>query len=496
MSRFFNTPEFILYKSILIFITGFTFLLMLSVTSQSAEHPGTHQTDLERFRDSPSYKDTRIMNVPLNKLAKRQELTHEIFGYLPYWEYNSYSDLRYNLLTTIAYFSAEINSNGSISNDHHWPASSLISKAHTNGVKVVLCATLFDKTALGTLLSNQTYRTNCVNNLLTSVRQAGGDGVNIDFEGVPAAQRNNLVTFMQQLADSFRTYIPDAQISMASPAVDWSGAWDYNSLAGICDFLFIMGYDYYYSGSSTSGPNSPLTGGSYNITNTVNTYINAVGSGQTKKILLGIPYFGFEWPTESYTAKSNTTGKGSSIFYDGAETDAAQYGKNWHSASQTPWYCYYNMQYYQGWYDDSLSLALKYTFAKSKNLGGVGMWALGYDGARSELWDALASAFQTSAINTEPTVINTFNILPNYPNPANPGTIFPIIFNEESGFTVMIYDLNGKMIFSRSMNSSATHYNFYWNGLSDNEQAVSSGIYFLKIVSGQKSHTRKFSLLK
>jgi len=476
-------------------LTGILLLLQLVIV-QSEEHPGIHQLDLERFRTYPTYKDTQAVYIPLHKTARQQSLTHAIFGYLPYWEYSNYSILRYDLLTTIAYFSAEINSDGSINNDHHWPASNLISKAHTNGVKVVLCATLFDKTALTTLLSSSTYRTNCVNNLLTSVRQAGGDGVNIDFEGVASTQRTNLVTFMRQLADSFRTYIPDAQISMASPAVDWSNAWDYNSLASICDYLFIMGYDYYYSGSSTSGPNSPLTGGNYNITNTVNTYVNAVGSSKTVRIILGIPYFGFEWPTSTNQALSSTTGKGSSIFYDGAESNATLYGKIWHSSSQTPWYCYYNSQYYQGWYDDSLSLALKYAFAKSKNLGGVGMWALGYDGTRPELWDALASAFQTTKIKPEPNASSTFKLLPNYPNPANPGTIFPIILDKTTDLKIMIYDLNGRLVYSDIVPKTTTRYDFSWNGLSNTGASVSSGIYLVKIIAGNEIKVEKFSLLR
>jgi len=480
-------------------IVGLITFISLPIQAQMEDMPGIHQLDLERFRDFPSYPDDQIQNIPLEKPAGEKSLTHEVFGYLPYWMYNSYSILKYDLLTTIAYFSAEVKSDGSIGNVHNWPASNLIATAHSKGVKVVLCATLFDKTALGTLLSNQTYRTNLVNNLLSKVRQAGGDGVNIDFEGVPAAQRDHLVIFMRQLADSFRIYISDAQISMATPAVDWSNAWNFNSLAGICDILFIMGYDYYYSGSTTSGPNAPLTGGNYNVTKTVNTYLTSAGSNQSGKIVLGVPYFGFEWPTETNLANSTTTGKGVSIFFDGAETDAAQFGKNWHSSSQTPWYCYYDSHWYQGWYDDSLSLALKYDFAKSKNLGGVGIWALGYDGNRTQLWNALATAFQPVSIEPQNKVNSIFRILPNYPNPANPGTVIPIILDDNfigKKITISIYDLTGKTILNRPLTVNTNRYDFFWNGLSDTGQPLPSGVYFIKVICGAEILSNKFSLLK
>ena len=45
--------------------------------------------------------------------------------------------------------------------------------------------------------------------------------------------------------------------------------------------------------------------------------------------------------------------------------------------------------------DDPKSLSIKYNFAKSKKLGGVGIWALGFDDGRQELWTALRSAFGT-----------------------------------------------------------------------------------------------------
>ena len=61
---------------------------------------------------------------------------------------------------------------------------------------------------------------------------------------------------------------------MATPAIDWSNSWDYNMLAQITDGLFIMGYNYQWSGSSTSGPTSPLTGSGYTLTWTVNDYLN------------------------------------------------------------------------------------------------------------------------------------------------------------------------------------------------------------------------------
>ena len=64
----------------------------------------------------------------------------------------------------------------------------------------------------------------------------------------------------------------------------------------------------------------------------------------------------------------------------------------------------------QGWYDDSLSLSLKYDFAINNNLLGVGIWALGYDGTNPELWDLLSAKFGASAPPTRPTRLIIKNI--------------------------------------------------------------------------------------
>ena len=101
----------------------------------------------------------------------------------------------------------------------------MINKAHENGVEVVLTVTLFNKTDLETLLSNENNRTTLINSLVNQVKSANGDGVNIDFEVFPASQKSNLVTFVKDLRTALRNEISHAQVTLATPAVDWSNAW-------------------------------------------------------------------------------------------------------------------------------------------------------------------------------------------------------------------------------------------------------------------------------
>ena len=322
----------------------------------------------------------------------------------------AWTNYDFNLISTLAYFSAEVTPTGNLGNLHGWPIASLINEAYTHmAQKVVLCATLFNSNDLTTLLSNASYRQNLIDNLLTQVQAGNADGVNIDFESFPVSQRENMVTFITDITNTFHSAIPGSQVTLAMPAVDWSNAWDYNALASISDGLFIMGYAYHWSGSTTTGPNSPLSGPGYTLTWTVIDYLNKTNY-QAEKLILGCPYYGFEWPSASSAPGSNTTGIGDAKFYSEIEGLAQSYGKLWNQSSQTPWYNYNNNGWNQGWYDDSLSLSLKYDFALFNDLKGIGIWALGYDAGRTELWDLLYNKFGETAPPTKPSKLSMKNI--------------------------------------------------------------------------------------
>ena len=372
-----------------------------------------HKLEWERFRNVqppeplPQFKG----QTPTPLKPRKVQLRKEVFGYLPYWRYDGYPSLNYSLLTTIAYFGAELDGNGNIVNMHHWPASGLVTTAHNNGVRVVLTAILFDSDALASLLSSATNRTRAITNLLNQVKNANADGVTIDFEGVPSGQRDNLTAFMDELTTTFHREIPGSFVTIFTPAVDWRNVFDYYQLANITDGLIMQGYDYHWSGSSVAGPVAPLTGwGTYNVTWTVNDYLTKTFNNHDK-LILSVPFYGIEWPTVSGDKGASTRGRGSSVFYSAAASNAQQYGKLWDDESQTPWYRHQESDgWYQGWFDDSLSLALKFNLINDDQLKGTAIWALTYDGQRTELQGAISDAFGSTAPPLKPTNFRVVNI--------------------------------------------------------------------------------------
>ena len=474
--------------------------ILCSVFAQ--EHPSIHKIQLEYYNNNYIESHSQDTREPIiSKQNRSSGPNREVFGYHPYWMGTSWQNYNYNLISTIAYFSAEATPTGNLSNLHGWPVAGLINLAHTNGVNVVLCVTLFDNGDLVTLLSNPSYRQNLINNLLTQVQAGNADGVNVDFESFPSSQKQNMVQFITDLTSTFHAEIPGSQVTLATPAVDWNNGWDYNALATISDGLFIMGYNYYYGGSSTTGPIAPLYANGISVSWTINDYLNKTNH-QSDKLMIGCPYYGFEWPTSSGSSGASTIGNGSAKFYAEMEGNALSYGKLWDESSQTPWYRYQNPNWYQGWYDDSLSLSYKYDYAIENDLLGVGIWAMGYDGNNPELWALLSTKFSENGLsigdnNSSLPVTTIIHAI--YPNPSNSSITLDFFSSnyKNDNAKIAIYDLLGHPI--KTVNillNENKNYSWVWDGLDMLDQEIPAGIYFLIITVGQKIETQKITFLK
>ena len=156
--------------------------LLLSFVFSQEDFRSIHQIELDYNKENylePLFKPFLGPADPIQ--VRKDEPSKKVFGYHPYWQGTKWQSYNYDLLTTIAYFSAETNSTGDLTNLHGWPATDLINKAHANGVEVVLTVTLFDKSDIETLLSHNSYRDRLIKNLLYEVVRAGADGVNIDL---------------------------------------------------------------------------------------------------------------------------------------------------------------------------------------------------------------------------------------------------------------------------------------------------------------------------
>jgi hypothetical protein len=360
--------------------------LLLTVPGVGA---GVHQ--LEALSHRRPLLPLRPVTRACAPLAPRFDstVTREVYGYMPYWANQNY--LHFDLLTTIGLFDVTLEPDGRISNYSGFPQvfAATIERAHRNGVRCEIVATCFGWWNIHQAIT--VGADSAIRNLVTLAETTGMDGINMDFEEILGADRDTMVRFMQRLSAECRAR--GLTLTMATMPLDFLNAYDFAALADTTDGLFIMEYNFHWPGCPEAGPVAPLSGWEYygNLQMSLNEYLGEIGDG--RKLLFGLPYYGYDWPTLSDTVRARTSGIGADLYYANARPGAQAHGRRWNAEGQVPWYCYDSSGWRQGWYDDDSSLCLKYQEVHDHDLLGAGMWALGYDGARTELWAALRESF-------------------------------------------------------------------------------------------------------
>lgn len=309
--------------------------------------------------------------------ADRPDVT--VYGYLAYWA-DDLDTVRWDALTHVALFTARAEPDGRLTNTSRWgDIDGALARARPHGIKVHLTVANFDTAELRALLGSATARARLIDALAAEVDRTGVDGINVDFEGVPSDRREELVVFTRDLA----ARVPE--VVHATPAVDWSDAWDYAALTEYSD-LFIMGYGYHWSGSDFAGPVDPLFGGGpwnkYSLAWTRDDYVITNGA-DPGRVILGLPLYGYAWPTADDSVPARASARASVVFYDDGAELIATHGRRFDTTSRTPW-TWDGSQ--QAWFSDADSVRERIAWSVDAGLGGVGFWALNYDDQDAELW--------------------------------------------------------------------------------------------------------------
>jgi hypothetical protein len=235
--------------------------------------------------------------------------------------------------------------------------------------------------------------------------------VNIDFEGYTTSTypgiQAGLTTFTTEMSAQVHQRWPKALVTIDTYA--GSASWDFglmriDALAPVVDAMFIMAYDMSFGNmKGHAGPNAPMNGWTYNVTKSIAQYLT---KAPASKIILGVPWYGYRFKTSSAGAYAKTSGASADVYSQNL-TDLAcgkSLVKHWDSTSQSPWASWYspasgdpcgkNLGSWQElYYDDVKSLGVKYSLVNSSGIRGMGIWALGYDGGRPEVWSELNTYF-------------------------------------------------------------------------------------------------------
>jgi len=462
----------------------------------------TDKCDLVKKQNNVTNKNG---NISFSRLSRT------VFGFFPSW-LNSESiiqNIRFDLLTHIGIFSFDVDSSGNLSKLNSWPWKKLIHLAKQNQVKLILTITSSDSAIIHKILSDKISQNKLFSNITNILIADSLQGVNVDFENLSDHDKSVPInSFLRNFKDSLMNVNRDFELSFASPAVNW-GYWDFPGLAQSCDYLFIMCYDYFGSWSSESGPSSPFSGAlpytSHNVKTTISDDYKNV---DPQKLILGVPYYGNLWQTKSkdpYSIIDSVSGKWiKSINYNEIAASYFNKEKVWDTISETPFIRWQDASsWYQLWYDDDTSLGLKYDFAVKNNLKGIGIWALGYDNGRQELWNEIESKFLLPSNVNQVQIITPadFTLYQNYPNPFNPSTIIRYKLSIADHVQLKVYDLLGREIMTIVDGfQQAGAYSYPFSSIktpgNKSKYQLSSGIYFYRLTAGKFYDAKKMILIR
>jgi len=84
-----------------------------------------------------------------------------------------------------------------------------------------------------------------------------------------------------------------------------------------------------------------------------------------------------------------------------------------------------------------------------------------------------------------------------YPNPFNPSTQVKFVLESACQVDLKVFDTRGRLVKSLMQGvQPAGRYSAEWHGRNDSGQAVPSGVYFMRLIAGNKTKTSRCTMLK
>jgi spore germination protein YaaH len=335
--------------------------------------------------------------------------THKpvVMGFLPYWLLAKVDPASLQAINNVTYFGLEINSDGTLVQranpqelEPGWNKLDKGDFAETvkglapSQVERSLLLHLSNDSTISALLSDPTtHAQNMMRDVQPLMKQHGFTDLNLDIESFktasPAAQVQ-MVTFLREVRkqiDEKKIGTLTTELTVASLVKEH--LLDPVVVGEVSDRVVLMAYDFTYRDSFVSGPVAPLGGAKENIEYDVIESVKlATQAIPAHKLLLGIPLYGYEWETLSYQPRSAVvpgTGKTATLVRveELRQTcSECKFGRD--EITGTPYVLAppnEDSSIQQIYYEDEQSIQKKIELAQEYRLGGVALWALGYETA-------------------------------------------------------------------------------------------------------------------
>lgn len=333
-----------------------------------------------------------------------------VYGFLPYW--NLEKAKIHPELTHLGLFALVIQANGSLQttqegyNEPGYNALksksflALSNRLISSNQKQEIVLAQFNADIVSQFLYSEAAQDNLLETLDSLLLAYPFSGVNIDIEyagEMTDSLPNKLNQFVQKLDQHLEEKYPDVKLSIDifASAGSRNTIWDIETLAKHVDYIVVMAYDYHRPSSVISGPVAPLFD---NVSkNDISDHLDKIlEKVPPEKILLGVPFYGYEWQTVSRDSSDHTyPDSGSTASYKRVlelleQKEELELEEHWNEDALSPYITYQeNGQTYTIYYENSRSLSYKLDLVNQLDLAGMAIWALGYEGYTRDLWDVI-----------------------------------------------------------------------------------------------------------
>lgn len=279
-------------------------------------------------------------------------------------------------LTFLSIFSYEVNPDGSLRAINDTPLIEAARQARVAPLMVITNLEAgggFSSNLARTILTNEQVQDTLINNVINTLRTKNYTGVDVDFEYIYPENREDYNNFLRKIRSRLQPLGYTLATAVAPKiAADQKGllyeAHDYPVHGALADHVIIMTYEWGY----TFGP--PMAVSPINEVRRVLSY--AVTAIPRRKILMGIPNYGYVW-TLPYRPGSRATTISNVGAVDLARREGARI--QYDQKSQAPFFRFYddNGRENIAWFDDARSIEAKLRLLHQFNLGGASYWTIG-----------------------------------------------------------------------------------------------------------------------
>ncbi len=331
----------------------------------------------------------------------------QVIGFLPYWLLDKAKRSYAGEITTLTYFSLNAGKDGHIvklaspqQDEPGWYAlysgkiNPFFADARKNNIKLSLAVASGDPQAIDQMINKPTKN---ANNLITDIiplmKKYHFQDLNLDIEdsATPSqAQQANFVQFIKTVKEQMdERKLGTLTIEITPTDVIIPSLINIQKVAPYVNNIVIMAYDYHSSVSAVTGAVAPLTGAGVDSEYDVTTAVEkALQMTPSEKIILGMPLYGYEWQTLStaihsavipgtaLTASNNrmqsllSSCTSCSVFFDNESQEEFVVYRD--PSTET---------FHQFYFPTQQTVTSTINLANEKELNGVALWALGYEGS-------------------------------------------------------------------------------------------------------------------